>query len=80
LEGEGLKKKHTPKRRGLGIGLVTVTNTAGDETYLVLKALDGNYHAFVEVEAKEAARACGGKGSNTRREWESALAARGIKL
>jgi hypothetical protein len=75
-----MKKKHTAKRRGLGIGIATVSNLTRDETYLVPKALDGNYHAFVEVEAKEAARDCGGKGTNTRRVWESALKAHGLKL
>ena len=41
-------------------------------TYLVFRTADNSFHAFVEVEAKEAARQCGAtKGSNTRRMWES---------
>jgi hypothetical protein len=41
-------------------------------TYLVFRTASNSFHAFVEVEAKEAARQCGAtRGSNTRRMWES---------
>ncbi len=37
----------------------------------MLKLPDGSYHAFVEVEAKEAARKCGARGDqNTRQLWK----------
>jgi len=39
---------------------------------LVFRTLEGSFHAFVEVEAKEAARDCGvAEGANTRTMWES---------
>ena len=40
--------------------------------YLVFRTLDGSYHAFVEVEAKQAARECGAAElANTREMWKS---------
>jgi hypothetical protein len=40
--------------------------------YLVFGSLDGGFHTYVEVEAKQAARECGAdEGSNTRSMWES---------
>jgi hypothetical protein len=38
----------------------------------VLRTLDGSFHTFVEVEAKQAARECGAtEEANTRQMWES---------
>ena len=40
--------------------------------YLVFKSLDGSFHVFTEVEAKQAARDCGADDlGNTRQMWES---------
>jgi hypothetical protein len=38
-------------------------------TYMVFRAPRGSFHAFVETEAKAAARDCGETGGNTRRMW-----------
>ena len=63
--------EHTPKRRGKELGVRTFSGKSGN-TYIVFRSLDGSYHAFVEVEAKKAARDCGASpGSNTRTEWQS---------
>lgn len=61
------------KRKKTGLGLEAKTFRGKDEnSYLVFRSLDGSYHAFVEVEAKQAARECGAtKGLNTRKMWES---------
>ena len=74
-----MKKKHTPKREGVKLGLATVRGESG-QTYLVLKATKGSYHVFAEVDAKEAGRDCRGSGSNTRTVWNSALSRHGIEL
>lgn len=60
------------KRKKKGFGLEAKTFKRNDgSSYLVFRTLDGSYHAYVEVEAKEAARECGAaEGSNTRRMWE----------
>jgi hypothetical protein len=60
-----------PKRRDK----VLETRTfAGKDarSYIVFRTSEGSFHTFVEIEAKEAARQCGGpvKG-NTRRMWQS---------
>ena len=40
--------------------------------YLVFRSLDGSFHVFTEVEAKQAARECGAAElANTRQMWES---------
>jgi hypothetical protein len=40
--------------------------------YLVFRTLDGSFHTFVEVEAKQAARECGAQELvNTREMWKS---------
>ncbi len=53
--------------------LETKTFSGGDgNQYIVFRTLDGSYHTFVEVEAKQAARQCGAEeGANTRQMWES---------
>jgi hypothetical protein len=63
------------KKKGLGLEAKTFKGKDGS-SYLVFRSLDGSYHAFVEVEAKEAARECGAtEGPNTRkmceRLWEA---------
>lgn len=67
--GGQILKKHTAKRQGLGLEAKTVAGKSGD-TYLVFRATNGSYHVFVEIEAKKAARDCGGKGKNTRAMWK----------
>lgn len=59
-----------PKLRGFGLDIRQFRSQDG-YTYIVFKTKSGSYHAFLEVEAKEAARKCGGKGSNTRQMWSS---------
>lgn len=61
------------KMVGKELGLKVFEGRDGNR-YLVFKTLDGSYHAFVEVEAKQAARECGaidGAEVNTRIMWES---------
>jgi hypothetical protein len=59
------------KREGTQLGFKTFDGADG-ERYLVFRTLDGSFHAFVEVEAKEASRQCGAaEGANTRAMWES---------
>ncbi|HEX5703907.1 MAG TPA: hypothetical protein VFX97_11950 [Pyrinomonadaceae bacterium] len=58
------------KKKGLGLEAKTFQGKDGN-SYLVFRSLDGSYHAFVEVEAKQAARECGApEGPNTRKMWE----------
>jgi hypothetical protein len=64
-------KRLTPKRAGFGLEAKTFTGKSG-RTYIVFRSANGSFHAFAEVEAKEAARDCGAApGHNTRSEWES---------
>lgn len=58
----------TPKPKGRGLEMRTFTGSSG-KTYLVLKTLDGGFHVFAEVEAKEAANDCGAARGSTRQEW-----------
>jgi hypothetical protein len=46
------------KREGRSLEIKTFPGKDGN-SYLVLRTLDGSFHAFVEVEAKQAARECG---------------------
>ena len=46
------------KRWGYGLKFQTIKGVNGD-TYLFIKTPKGSYHAFVEVETKEALRECG---------------------
>ena len=68
-EGASMKPL-TRKRKGVGLESKTFVGNSGT-TYLVFRSTGGSFHVFAEVEAKEAARDCGGKGSNTREEWRS---------
>ena len=59
------------KRRGFGLELKSFEGVDG-QSYLVFRTRDGSYHAFVEVEAKQAARECGVKvEKNTRAMWRA---------
>ena len=50
---------------------LTMADASGDR-FPVLRTLDGSFHTFVEVEAKQAARECGATDEgNTRQMWES---------
>lgn len=55
-----------------GSELAFKTYTANDGTrYLVFRSLEGSFHVFTEVEAKQAARDCGAPElTNTRQMWE----------
>jgi hypothetical protein len=58
------------KKKGLGLEAKTFIGKQGS-SYLVFRSLDGSYHAFVEVEAKQAARERGAtEGPNTRKMWQ----------
>jgi hypothetical protein len=59
------------KREGTELAFRTFTGSDGTH-YLVFRTLDGSFHVFAEVEAKEAARECGAADvGNTRQTWES---------
>jgi len=58
------------KKRGFGLEMRTFTGTK-DESYLVFRTSSGSFHTFLEVEAKQAARACGATDEGTTRQmWE----------
>jgi hypothetical protein len=60
------------KKQGASLEIRTFTSTDEKNQYVVFRSLDGSYHTFVEVEAKQAARECGAEeGANTRQMWES---------
>ena len=65
-----MPKTIKPKRKGAGLEARTFKGNSG-QTYLIFKTLSGGFHAFVETEAKEAARDCGAPLGPTRRRWES---------
>jgi len=57
------------KRQGLGLEMRSYRGKDG-QSYLVFRTSGGAFHAFSEVEAKEAARQCGSKvKGNTRQMW-----------
>jgi hypothetical protein len=57
------------KREGFGLEMKTFSGKDGS-SYLVFRTATGSFHAFLEVEAKEAARQCGAEeGHNTRSMW-----------
>src|SRR5262249_9033925 len=59
------------KRTGTELGMKGFAGRDGNR-YLVFRTLDGSFHTFVEVEAKQAARECGAAElANTRQMWES---------
>jgi hypothetical protein len=58
-----------PKRQGAGLEMRSFSGADGS-SYLVFRTESGAYHAFVEVEAKQAARECGATAeANTRQMW-----------
>jgi hypothetical protein len=60
------------KRAGMGLEMQTFHGTKG--TYIVFKLPTGAYHAFVETEAKAAAKDCGAAldaNPNTRQWWDT---------
>ena len=59
------------KKRGLGLDMKAFV--ANDRrTYLVFRTPVGSFHAFKEVQAKQAARECGAMiEKNTREMWKS---------
>jgi len=60
-----------PKTHGTPLEIRSFTGKDGNQ-YLVFRTSKGSFHAFVEVEAKQAAKECGAeKGANTRQLWES---------
>jgi hypothetical protein len=59
------------KREGTELQFKTFVGSDGTR-YLVFRSLEGSFHAFAEVEAKQAARECGAAElANTRQMWES---------
>ena len=59
------------KRNGSQLGFKVFVGKDGTR-YLVFRSLEGSFHVFVEVEAKQIARECGAAElSNTRQMWES---------
>ena len=59
------------KREGTELSFKTFVGSDGTR-YLVFRSLDGSFHVFAEVEAKQAARECGAAElANTRQMWES---------
>ena len=59
------------KRRGVGLEVETFPGRDG-RSYLVFRTSSGSYHTFVEIEAKQAARACRERlVGNTRRMWST---------
>lgn len=63
-------KRHKAKRKGQGLTTRQFIGKSG-KAYTVHLTPPGAYHVLVEVEAKSAARDCGGTGANTRAMWAS---------
>jgi hypothetical protein len=53
------------KKRGFSLEAKTFEGNKGG-MYLVFRTLDGSYHTFAEVEAKQVARECGATEGQTR--------------
>ena len=73
-QGTGLEMKifRMIKEKMQGTGLEMKIFRGRDEnSYLILKTQKGSYHAFMEVEAKQAARECGSsQEAHTRTMWK----------
>ena len=63
-------KKHTAKREGLGLEFRAFKGKSG-KSYMVFRTTKGSYHAFAEVNAKDAAIDCGSPKGNTRAQWKA---------
>jgi hypothetical protein len=62
------------KKLGGTIGLhVFTTKDDREERVLVIADAAGSYHAFVEVEAKSAARRCGARRGHTNEMWSELI-------
>lgn len=62
---KGVVMKIIKKRKGYSLQMRSVDSPNGK--YLFYKTPNGSYHAFIEVAAKDAAKACGAMGKgNTR--------------
>ena len=60
-----------PKKKGYGLEMKTFIGETG-QSYLVMRAPNGSFHVFVEIEAKQAARDCGSqRETNVRQMWEA---------
>lgn len=60
-----------PKKRGFGLEMRVFEGNSG-QTYIVFRTREGAYHAFQEVDAKDAATDCGTRGKgNTRQMWKA---------
>jgi hypothetical protein len=58
------------KRQGTGLEMKMFLGR-DDNSYLIFKTQNGSYHAFMEVEAKQAARECGSsQEAHTRTMWK----------
>ena len=57
-------KTFKAKRSGAGLETRSFTGESG-ASYVVFRTARNAYHVFVEVEAKEAARDCGGPATGT---------------
>ena len=67
-----LKEMLKPKRPDDALEIRTFTSTDKKRKYLILKTPKGTYHAFVEVEAKMAAKDCGSpRKARTRQFWDA---------
>jgi hypothetical protein len=59
------------KRSGSGLEMKSFPSVRGNKTFLVFRTSSGAYHAFEEVEAKDAAKRCGATNKgNTRDMWK----------
>ena len=56
------------KRKKIGLGLDLATKKGSDGNYLFIKTQNGSYHAFLEVETKDALADCGAI-SKKRKTW-----------
>jgi hypothetical protein len=63
-------KKHTAKRDGIGLDFKTFTGKS-KKSYIIFRTPKGSFHAFAEVDAKEAAVDCGAPDGNTRAQWKA---------
>lgn len=71
LESRAMAKTIKGKRAGFGLDMKTFASKDGKRTYIVFRLPQGAFHAFVETEAKQAAKDCGAdlKGNPHTREW-----------
>ena len=51
-----------PKKSGFGLEMSSFSGKKTKNSYIMFKSLNGSYHAFMEVEAKDAIIDCLGEG------------------